>query len=308
MNPTPVHLGVDVSKNTLDIWQDNACLRLPNQKRPVRAWLKTLPAHAQVACEASGGYERLLLEECHRAGRPVLRLNPRRVRAFAQASSVLAKTDRIDARLIGEFARILSPQPCPAPDPVQAQLARLIAYRQQLCAQITQNSNLLETDHQGLLAPFVQATLKALKATLAKVDKRIGALAKESSPLQDKIARLCQVQGFGSLTASTLISLMPELGSLSDARAAALAGVAPLNHDSGSFQGKRHISGGRCRLRSCLYMAALVASRRNPVLAPFYRRLRAKGKPAKVALVALMRKLIILANNLLKNPDFKLAT
>ncbi len=194
------------------------------------------------------------------------------------------------------------------PDPRQQELSALVKYRAHLLTQITQNNNLTRTLSDKKLLRLIAKTVAFLRQQVAHLEALMQTKIAQSPELLARVDRLCQVQGVGALTASALVALMPELGSLSDTQAAALAGVAPFNRDSGQFRGQRHIAGGRSQVRSVLYMAALVASRYNPVLKPLYLRLLAAGKAKKLALTVLMRKLILLTNNLLKKPDFALAT
>jgi len=200
-----------------------------------------------------------------------------------------------------------TPEPLGLPDPLQQALAALVKHRAHLLTQITQNNNLAETLADKKLLSLVARTVAFLRKQVHQLETLMAGKISQSPQLAAKARRLQQVQGIGSLSATALIALMPELGSLSDTQAAALAGVAPFNRDSGQYRGQRHIAGGRSQVRSVLYMAALVASRHNPVLKSLYRRLLANGNAKKLALTVLMRKLIILANLLLKNPNFILA-
>ncbi|MDQ6626198.1 MAG: transposase, partial [Verrucomicrobiota bacterium] len=261
-----------------------------------------------LVCEASGGYEALLLTLAHGAARPIIQLNARQLRDFARAKNRLAKTDRIDAGLIAEFAQTFQPKPLPRPEPCQQELSALVKHRAHLLTQITQNNNLAQTLADKKLLRLIARTVAFLQKQIAHLEALMKAKVAQSPELSLKVDRLCQVQGIGALTATALLALMPELGHLSDTQAAALAGVAPFNRDSGQFRGQRHLAGGRSQVRSTLSMAALVASRQNPVLRPLYLQLLARGKAKKLALTALMRKLILLANNLLKKPTFTLAT
>lgn len=301
------YLGIDVSKLHLDLSQPAPAKRVANTEKALLCWLKSLPPETTLVCEASGGYEALLLRLAHALRRPIILLNARQLRDFARAQNRLAKTDRIDAGLIAQFAQTFQPAPLPLPDPLQEELAALVKHRSHLLTQITQNSNLTQTLTDKHLLRLIARTVAFLQKQVGQLETLIQAKIAASDELSAKVNRLQQVQGIGRLTASSLVALMPELGSLSDSQAAALAGVAPFNHDSGQFRGQRHIFGGRSQVRSVLYMAALVASRHNPVLATLYLRLLARGKAKKLALTALMRKLIVLANYILKNPDFVLA-
>lgn len=301
------YLGIDISKLHLDLSHAAPVKRLANTEKAILLWLKSLPPETTLVCEASGGYEALLLSLAHALRRPIIQLNARQVRDFARAKNRLAKTDRIDAGLIAEFAQTFQPKPLLRPDPLQEQLVALVKYRSHLLTQITQNNNLTQTLTDKSLLRLIAKTVAFLHKEVVQLEALMKTKIAASSDLRAKVDRLQQVQGIGVLTATSLVALMPELGSLSDTQAAALAGVAPFNHDSGQFRGQRHIFGGRSQLRSVLYMAALVASRHNPILRPLYLRLLHRGKAKKLALTVLMRKIIILANHLLKNPDFTLA-
>jgi len=302
------YLGIDVSKLHLDLSYNTQAHRVENTEKAILRWLKSLPAEAILVCESSGGYEALLITLAQAAGRPIIQLNARQVRDFAKAKNRLAKTDAIDAALIAEFAQTLQPPPRSLPDPLQQELSALVKHRSQLLTQITQNNNLAGTLADKKLLRLIAQTVAFLQRQVAKLEVLMATKVGQSPALHARVQRLQQVQGVGALTATALLALMPELGALSDPQAAALAGVAPFNRDSGQFRGQRHISGGRSQVRSTLYMAALVASRHNPVLKPLYLRLLARGKAKKLALTVLMRKLILLINNLLKYPDFALAT
>ena len=301
------YLGIDISKLHLDLSHAAPVKRLANTEKAILLWLKSLPLETILVCEASGGYEAVLLSLARALRRPIIQLNARQVRDFARAKNRLAKTDRIDAGLIAEFAQTFQPDPLPARDPLHEQLLALVKHRSHLLTQITQNNNLTQTLTDKHLLRLIAKTVAFLHKQVAQLEALMQAKVLASAHLLARVKRLQQVQGIGVLTATSLVALMPQLGSLSDTQAAALAGVAPFNHDSGQFRGQRHIFGGRSQLRSVLYMAALVASRHNPILRPLYLRLLDRGKAKKLALTALMRKLVVLANRLLKCPDFVLA-
>lgn len=302
------YLGIDVSKLHLDLSHPAPAKRLANTQKAILPWLKSLPPETMLVCEASGGYEALLVSLAHTLRRSIILLNARQVRDFARAQNRLAKTDRIDAGLIAEFAQTFQPEALLLPDPLQEQLAALVKHRSHLLTQITQNNNLTQTLSDKNLLRLIAKTVAFLHKQVARLEALMEANIAASPDLLAKVNRLQQIQGIGLLSATSLVALMPELGSLSDTQAAALAGVAPFNHDSGQFRGQRHIFGGRSQVRSVLYMAALVASRHNPVLRALYLRLLTRGKAKKLALTALMRKLIVLANQLIKDPDFVLVS
>lgn len=271
------------------------------------AALKKLPQPVQVICEPSGGYERDLLEALWAAGLAVSLVHAARVRAFARAQGRLAKTDPIDAVVLREFGELLRPGTLAAPSPERERLAALVQRREQLVNLLATEDQRLTQTREAIVRKMGARLLKELQAQVAQMDGLIEAQIMADATLKSQSERLQQVQGIGPVTATTLLAELPELGTLSRTESGALAGVAPYNCDSGEHRGRRTIRGGRVKVRRVLYMAALVAARYNPILKTFYDRLVAAGKPKKVALVALMRKLIVLLNHLLKNPQFKLA-
>lgn len=307
---TILYVGVDIAKDELQVALAGRTLGFPNTPAGCRRLLQRVRPHpgAHFILEASGGFERHLLGACHQAQQPVSRVEPGRVRHFARAQGQRAKSDPIDARLLAQYGQACQPPPTPAPDPAQQALAELVRRRRQL-----QELLLAEENRADLLVlPVLRRGASRLRAQLrrqlAEVEKEITAHLQQVTVLTQNAQRLQQVAGVGPITAATLLAELPELGHLERGQIAALAGVAPHERSSGQWQGQRHIGGGRSAVRRVLYMAALVATQRNPILRTFYQRLRAKGKPAKVALTAVMRKLIILLNHLLKNPHFQLAT
>ncbi len=310
MNTTVTYLGLDIAKLTLELspLQGNKTLCFSNDPKGHRrliAHLQSIAKPLHIVCEATGGYERLLMEALHQNGLSVSLLNPRKVRDFARAKGILAKTDRIDALVLAENGRLLTPCPTPPKSPDQQRLCQLVTRRQELIGLITQEQNRLEHHHDPFVIQETRRLVRLLRQHLKSIDTELEALQKASPSIDEKVQRLCSVQGIGPRTARVLLAVMPELGTLHRGQAAALAGLAPYNHDSGPLRGKRHIAHGRPLARTTLYMAALVASRYNPVLKPFYQRLRNAGKPAKVALTALMRKLAELTNLLLTNTSIQ---
>ncbi len=269
--------------------------------------LKKLPQPVQVICEPSGGYERDLLAALWAAGLAVSLVHAARGRAFARAQGRLAKTDPIDAVVLREFGELLRPGTLAAPSPERERLAALVQRREQLVNLLSMEDQRLAQTRDAVVQKMSGRLLKELQTQIDQMDKLIAAQIAADVTLKGQSERLQQVQGVGPVTATTLLAELPELGTLSRNESGALAGVAPYNQDSGAHRGRRTIRGGRVKVRRVLYMAALVASRFNPILKTFYDRLVAAGKPKKVALVAVMRKLIVLLNHLLKNPQFKLA-
>lgn len=225
-------------------------------------------------CEASGGYERSLLA----AGRRVSLINPARARQFGKATGRLAKTDRIDAELLADYGRTLRPEPQTPPEPLLVELTDVVRRR----AQLAELLGLQRTQRQQLFDPVLVEQLDrlvaVLEAQIAELERRLDELIDRDGGLGARMETLRQVEGVGKTTAISLLAELPELGRLNRAQIASLAGLAPFNHDSGAGSGQRHIRGGRACVRRALYMAALTATRCNPVLRPFYQQLRSRGK------------------------------
>jgi transposase len=304
-----IYIGVDVAKVSLALQLPDQAWSLDNTAEGYAALLtrlRTLAGPAHVVCEATGGYERALVCALHQAGVAVTVLNPRHVRDFARARGLLAKTDGIDARMLADYGAKLHPRADPAPAPGERAFAELVKARQDLISLLNAEASHREHTTLPALRKLADARQRQLEKQLAQLDALLDTYVAADAKLSAKATRLSAVSGVGRVTVLTVLALMPELGSIDDPRAAALAGVAPINHDSGQYRGQRHIAGGRSAVRRVLYMAALSASQHNPILGAIYQRHRQNGKPHKVALTALMRKLIVLLNRLLRNPDFVL--
>ena len=306
---TSVYAGLDIAKASLQLHLQSKFFDLPNTAEGHAQLIKRLAVipGVHVICEATGGYERAVVAALHTAARPVSVINPARVRQFSRASGELAKTDPIDAAMLTAFGQAFAPEPTPPRTATELKMAALVTRRVQLLelrvAEAQRAHTCADLDLRKLFTPW----LAQMEKQIAKVETLIEGLLKAQAPLADQVQRLDAIMGVGRLTAVMVLATMPELGRLNRRQAAALAGLCPYNRDSGQWAGKRCISGGRAEVRRALYMAALSASRSNHLLKPFYDRLIAAGKPAKVALTAVMRKLIILMNHLLKNPNFSLA-
>lgn len=305
----PLHLGLDIAKRTLDLSPHPALTarQFTNDSaghRRLLAQLQRLPGPVHLVCEATGGYERPLLRALHQAGQPVSLLNPRLVRDFARAQGRLAKTDTLDAAVLADYGRLFQPAPTPPLSPARQRLAALVGRRQELLRLHTQERNRAEHHHDPFVLRQARQRQRTLQRQLAALEAQITAVLQSESALHAQVQRLTTIQGVGACTAWQLLAALPELGTLQRGQASALAGLAPYNHDSGPRRGQRHLAHGRPQARAALYMAALVAARFNPVLRPYYTHLRTAGKPPKVALVAVMRKLVELANLLLKSPAF----
>jgi len=307
---TSVYAGLDIAKASLQLHLQSQSYDLPNTTEghaQLHKRLGTVPG-VHVICEATGGYERAVVAVLHAALVPVSVINPARVRQFARASGELAKTDPIDAAVLTAFGQAFTPQ-ATAPRPAtEIKMAALVTRRAQLLELRVAEEQRADTCTEAALGKLFPRWLAQVEKQITKVEALIEELLHEQTKLAAQVQRLDDITGVGRLTAVTVLATMPELGQLNRRQAAALAGLAPYNRDSGKWAGQRHISGGRADVRRGLYMAALSASRSNHLLKPFYDRLIAAGKPAKVALTAVMRKLIVLMNHLLKTPEFALAT
>lgn len=299
----PIYVGMDVSKATIDVCvSDGETWQVQNDAGAMDELCARIAAMGPtlVVLEATGGYESRVAGALAAAQVPVAVVNPRQVRSYARSVGQLAKTDRIDARILARFAQAVQPEPRSLPDAETSALESLITRRRQLIEMITAESNRLE-----LAAPIIRKQIKlhigGLRRQLTKVDQAIDDMVRRSPLWRAKDDLLKTVPGIGDVTSRSLLALLPELGTLKPKQLAALVGVAPINRDSGTMRGRRRVWGGRARVRSALYMATLVGTRKNPILKAFYTRLRAAGKPAKVAIVACMHKLLIIVNAMVRD-------
>jgi len=301
--------AIDVAKESFQVCVMDAqeqCLENLNVTYDAQgiAQLQTLLGKYQVTAvilEATGGLERRLTAEIATAGIRVVRVNPRQARDFAKALGRLAKTDAIDAPTLGLMLLRLRPQAKPLPSAEQQELIDLTSRRQQLISMRTAELNREQQAVLKTVRQDIRDHIKTLDRKIAKLDKRLVELVDANSDWGHKAKIMDSVPGVGSITAHALVAQLPEIGTLNKRQIAALAGLAPFNHDSGSFCGSRSIWGGRASVRCTLYMAALSASRSNPKIKPFFDRLIAKGKRPKVALTACMRKLLVVLNTIVKN-------
>jgi len=300
-------IGIDVSKATLDVAVHGEQFRqFSNDKRGfVRLirWLKTWPIK-QVVIEASGGYERAALDALHAAGLPMVRINPARARRFAQGTGRAAKTDRLDATVLAQMAHLLPLTRYVPPAPWQQRLAEFAQCRRHLVQmRVSEMQRLRRLVDPDLIA-MKQRYIAQLSDDLKQLDKAI-AEQLEGQPGWKNIGAL---KGVGPILISTLACELPELGSLGSKAIASLVGLAPMNRESGTWQGQRRISGGRAVVREALYMAALTAIRYEPRLRAFYAGLKAKGKASKVALVAVMRKMLVILNARKRDAEAQMAS
>ena len=303
MEQAIVYIGIDVAKAYLDVSWALQCRRFSNEEKGHAAlvrWLKTSQKPVQLICEASGGYEQALLESLEKSEVKVTLVQAVRVRQYARATGILAKTDKIDAKVLAAFGSAIKPQPTQPLSVEQKRLRQYEAQRRHLSRILVAEENRLAQLSCAELRTLSRSLMSKITKQIETLDRRIGELIAQDQTLCEKAQKLTTISGVGTRTAALLLAQMPELGQLNRRQAAALAGLAPFNHDSGSIRGKRAIFGGRRALRTGLYMAALSAARFNPILSRFYQRLRAKGKPHKLALTAVMRKLLLALNYTLK--------
>ena len=314
-NHTIIYVGIDIAKATLELHLEGASYSLDNEGKDHLRLIKLLKAaeaarpgsKVHVILEASGGYEAALCTALHEAHCTLSIIQPGRVRHFASAKNRYAKTDRIDAAILAAFGAAIAPEATPPPSAAQRHLAELVRRRAQLMDMRTAELNRSAHYCDALLARQSRRLLALLARQIAQCDQAIAAQIAADETMKARGARLQQVPGIGPIVAAVLQAEMPELGSLNDEQAAALAGLAPYNRDSGPWKATRRICGGRAPVRCALYMAALSAVRHDRILCAFYTRLLQAGKKKMVALTAVMRKLLILLNRMLKNPDFTLA-
>jgi transposase len=304
-----LYVGLDVAKLSLQLHLAGRFHSLANDAKGHAQLLKHLRAHryAHVVCEATGGYEQPAVRVLHAADIPVSIVEAGRVRYFARAQGQRAKTDPIDAAVLSQYGTTFQPPVTAPATPQQQRLADLCQRRRQLIHSFTVETNRAEHYTDPLCRRQARQLHKALEKQIQQCDQAITQLIAADNVLAAKAKRLKAIPGVGPVVAATVLAEMPERGQLNRQTAAALAGVAPYNRDSGGQTGTRHISGGRRPVRCALYMATLSAVRHDRILKVFYLRLRAAGKKPLVAITACMRKLVILMNHLLKKPNFSLA-
>jgi transposase len=301
---TPIFVGIDVSKARLDVAIRPTGERdsVVNDKVGIKALVKRL-AEIQptlIVMEATASMERQVSAALGGVGLPVVVVNPRQVRDFAKATGQLAKTDSIDALVLARFAEAVRPAVRPLPDEVTLELRALTSRRRQITEMIVAERNRIANASQAV-RKRIDAHIRWLEAELERADKDLDQSIRQSPIWRENEDLLRSVPSIGPVVSRTLLAELTELGKLNRKQIAALVGIAPLNRDSGTFRGRRGIWGGRATVRAALYMAALVASRRNSVIRAFYKRLRDGGKAPKVALVACMRKLLTILNAMIKH-------
>ena len=304
MRSEPRFVGIDVSKARLDVAVRPAgkSWGMPNDETGIAGLVPQLVdlGPALVLLEATGGLEVPLVAALTAAALPVVVVNPRQVRDFAKATGTLAKTDALDAGVLAHFADVVRPDVRPLKDAETQVLNSLTARRHQVMTMLVAEKNRLGSA-TGAVGPHIEAHIAWLEQDLSDLDQGLRQTLRQSPVWREKDDLLRTVPGVGEQLSLTLLANLPELGTLNRREIAALVGVAPYNRDSGALRGKRAVWGGRSRVRAVLYMGALVASRHNPAIRDFYQRLLAAGKPKKLALVACMRKLLVILNSMLKH-------
>jgi transposase len=300
-----VFVGIDVAKDRLDVHvrPSDEAFAVARDGEGLAVLVERLRGLGPqiVVVEATGGFEVTVAAALASAAIPLAVVNPRQIRDFARAMGQLAKTDALDARAIARFAEAIKPEPRPVPDEQARELGELVQRRRQIVEMMAMERNRRRQLTQRRLIKGVDRLLAMLQKELTELEQDLDDIIRGTPAWREAEDLLKSVKGVGDVVARTLIADLPELGTMGRKQIAALVGIAPLNRDSGTMRGRRTIWGGRAKVRAALYMAALVASRRNPRLAAFYRRLIAAGKPKKLALTALMRKLLTILNAILRD-------
>jgi transposase len=297
-------IGIDVSKSLLDAYsaKTEKWEQFSNDSLGIKKLLKWVKSEeVRIVClEATGAYSRKLVRALEENAISFLVVNPKRLRDFARGLGKLAKTDRLDARVIAFYGEKSDDEPSSLRSTEEEELKDLCTRRQQVSAMIVQEQNRLKVAEKNT-APSIRETIKFLNSQLKKLATLIEEKLKETASLSERALLLRSVKGIGPVTCAILVSCLPELGRLGKRQIAALCGLAPFNHDSGTFRGQQRIFGGRTIVRSALYMATLTAVRFNPVFRAAYQRLLAGGKKKKVALIACARKLVIILNAIIRD-------
>lgn len=296
-------IGIDISKDQLDLFDDghNQTSRMTNDQSTIARWIETLSDRdVFIVMEATGGYDTILIRALEDAGLGFARVNPAKARDFARASGYLAKTDAIDARMLAEMGRRLSLTREAVTCPQRRALQGFSRRRDQLVDMRKQEKTRLRQTHGDDMTQDIQNHINWLTTRIEAIEARIETLIKDTPDLSHDCQLITSIPGIGPVTSTVLISLMPELGQINRRTVAALAGLAPINNDSGRKRGQRSIRGGRRRVRQALYMAAVAATRTDTRFAKFYRSLQANGVKPKVALIAVARKLLVTANAIIR--------
>jgi transposase len=305
MDGRNVFVGIDVSKDWLDVSEipQSYEYRVPYSRLEIKELAeRMMKLHPErIVLEATGGYEIEIAAALSGAGLPVCVINPRQIRDFARATGELAKTDRVDARILAAFGRALRPPVRPLPEEQARHLREIIGRRGQILETLLAEKNRLQQTESKTVKASLRSHIRYLERQLKKMEIALSDHIKASPAWQEDVDLLTSVPGVGQLTAANLTILLPEIGTMGRRQIAKLVGVAPLSRDSGLRQGSRSIWGGRAQVRRTLYMSTLVATKCNPVISSLYNRLVERGKPKKVAIVACMRKLLIISNAMIRD-------
>lgn len=303
-----IYIGIDVSKDNLEVFHPawSKSQPFPNTPAGFRRLLKKIDdPFIHFILEPTGGYEAPFVNFLHDQKLRLSLVNPVRARGFATACNDIAKTDSIDAKSLAKFGITHQPEPTLPLSSEQRRLKELSRHRSRLIDQRTREGSVFKRETDSYVKADIKASLRSLKRRIDKVEGEIGRLIQSEKETKERHKRMLKVTGVGPVLANTLISEMPELGLLTDRQIVALAGLAPYNRESGDWKGKRFVQGGRSRVRRALFMPAMTAMKHNSILKPFYERLKAAGKPHKVALTAVMRKLLCLMNRMMADPEFE---
>ena len=303
-----IHVGVDVSKQNLDVQLGEQFFQVSNDASGVKKLFEAFKAEiekgntiALVVCEASGGYEKLLVKQLRSEGYPSHLAHANKVRAFAKAKGYLAKTDKIDAKVIREYGMLMITEPDKFNvSPETEKLGDLLKRRAQLVEDKKREKTRLDKVDRAENIESIKSHIEWIGNEIKTIEKHLEQSRQSSKEIENSVELLSSVQGVGVLTASYLAAFLPELGHIPAKSIAALVGLAPFNRDSGTWQGKRFIQGGRKIIRDVIYMVSVVCTRFNPDLRKFYLGLRERGKPAKVALIAVSRKLLMMLSSIMK--------
>ena len=299
-----VYVGIDVSSDTLDvaIWGQTKCLEVSNTKRGITKLVKQILTLKPklIVVEATGGYEEALVMALFQTGLPVALVSPQRVRQYAKAKGLLAKTDQIDAQVLADFGKMLQPRLFRGKTEEQKRLSALLGRRKQLNDMLQAEKNRLRPQ-AGSLQQSLKRIIRCLKMELKTIDQEIEQFLHEHREVAQQEKLLRSAKSIGRVTAATLLADLPELGQLDRKEIAALVGVAPMNRDSGRKRGYRKTQGGRPEVRSALYMSALTGIRYNPILKAQYEQLVKRGKEKKVAITACMRKMLTILNAMMRD-------
>lgn len=306
-----VYVGIDVSKAKLDVatWGETKCLEVANSKRGIAKLVKQMLALGPklIVVEATGGYEEAVVLALFEAGLPVALVSPQRVRQYARAKGLLAKTDQIDAQVLADFGKTLQPRLFVGKSEERRQLSALVGRRKQLNQMLQAEKNRMRTTATEVKSS-VQRSIAFLQAELKDLEAQIREFMKAHEEFREQEKLLCTAKSVGPVTAATLLADLPELGQLDRKQIAALVGVAPMNRDSGRKRGYRKTKGGRPDVRNVLYMSTLNGIQHNPILKPQYEQLVKRGKEKKVAITACMRKMLVILNAMMRDQQpFRLA-